>query len=78
MRLLITLFILAVAQLFFNVAEAAPRSAINVSHHKATRKNVTEDMRRKRRPVKATSSRHKTRQPLSHRVKALADRKSVV
>lgn len=67
MRLLITLFILAVAQLFFNVAEAAPRSAINVSHHKATRKNVTEDMRRKRRPVKATSSRHKTRQPLSHR-----------
>ncbi|GAA0501212.1 C40 family peptidase [Tatumella terrea] len=77
MRLLITLFILAVAQLFFNVAEAAPRSAINVSHHKATRKNVTEDMRRKRRPVKATSSRHKTRQPLSHRVKALASHRKL-
>lgn len=69
MRLLITLLLLAFAQLFFNVAEAAPRSAINASHHKVMRKTVTEDHRRKRKPVKATSSRHKTRLPLVHRVR---------
>jgi len=69
MRLLITLFVLAFAQLFFNVAEAAPRSQVNASHHKVARKTVTEDQRRKRKPVKAISSLHKTRQPLTHRVR---------
>ncbi len=78
MRLLITLFILAVAQLFFNVAEASPRTAVNATFHKTTRKAVTEeDARRKRRPIKTTSTRHKARQPLIHRVKHFTSQRKV-
>jgi murein DD-endopeptidase len=55
MRLLITLFILAFAQLFFNVAAASPHAPVNASLQKAEKKNAREDERRKRRPVKTTS-----------------------
>ncbi len=52
MRLLITLFILAFAQLFFNVASASQHAPINASLHNAEKKSAREDERRKRRPVK--------------------------
>ncbi|MCE0490779.1 C40 family peptidase [Pantoea sp. Mb-10] len=55
MRLLITLFILAFAQLFFNVASASPHAPVNVSLHKADKKSAREDERRKRRPLKTTA-----------------------
>jgi murein DD-endopeptidase len=55
MRLLITLFILALAQLFFNVAAASPHAPVNVSSLKAEKKSAREDERRKRRPVKTTT-----------------------
>ncbi|WP_416412613.1 C40 family peptidase [Pantoea sp. App145] len=68
MRLLITLFMLAFAQLFFNVASASPHAPINASLHNAEKKSAREDERRKRRPVKTstkksrlTSSVHKLR-----------------
>ncbi len=77
MRLLITLFILAVAQLFFNVAEASPRTAVNATFHKTTGKAVSEDIRRKRKPVKTTSARHKARQPLIQRVKHFTSHRKV-
>ena len=70
MRLLITLFILAFAQLFFNVASASPHAPVNASLHNAEKKGAREDERRKRRPVKTTakksrlSSVHKTVQKL--------------
>lgn len=55
MRLLITLFILAFAQLFFNVAAASPHAPVNASSLKAEKKSAREDERRKRRPVKTTT-----------------------
>lgn len=55
MRLLITLFILAAAQLFSNVASASPHTPVNASLHKAEKKNAREYERRKRRPVKTAS-----------------------
>lgn len=55
MRLLITLFVLAFVQLFFNVASASPQSPVNVSLHKAEKKSAREDERRKRRPVKSAA-----------------------
>jgi len=55
MRLLITLFILAFAQLFLNVASASPQTPVNASLHKAEKKSAREDERRKRRPVKASA-----------------------
>ena len=55
MRLLITLFILAFAQLFFNVASASQHAPINASLHNAEKKSAREDERRKRRPVKTTA-----------------------
>lgn len=54
MRLLITLFILAFAQLFFNVAAASPHAPVKASLHNAEKKSAREDERRKRRPVKTT------------------------
>ncbi len=57
MRLLITLFMLAFAQLFFNMAHASPHAPINANHHKADSGTpAREDERRKRRPVKANST----------------------
>lgn len=57
MRLLITLFLLAFAQLFFNVAHASPHAPVNASHHKKDAGTpAREDERRKRRPVKASST----------------------
>ena len=57
MRLLITLFMLALAQLFFNVAHASPHAPVNASHHKKDAGTpAREDERRKRRPVKASST----------------------
>ncbi|MFT4274579.1 MAG: C40 family peptidase [Pantoea sp.] len=55
MRLLITLFMLAFAQLFFNVASASPHAPINASLHNAEKKSAREDERRKRRPVKTST-----------------------
>ncbi|MGB9096193.1 C40 family peptidase [Erwinia sp.] len=57
MRLLITLFMLAFAQLFFNMAHASPHAPINANHHKADSATpAREDERRKRRPVKASTT----------------------
>ncbi|RPD98358.1 peptidoglycan endopeptidase [Candidatus Pantoea deserta] len=55
MRLLITLFILAFAQLFLNVASASPQTPVNASLHKEEKKSAREDERRKRRPVKTSA-----------------------
>lgn len=55
MRLIITLFMLAFAQLFFNIAAASPHAPVNVSTHKAEKKSAREDERRKRRVVKTTT-----------------------
>jgi len=55
MRLLITLFILAFAQLFFNVAAASPHTPVNASLQKAEKKSARADERRKKRPVKTTT-----------------------
>lgn len=55
MYLLITLLMLAFAQLFFNVAAASPHAPVNASLHNVEKKSVREDERRKRRPVKHTT-----------------------
>jgi len=55
MRLIITLFILAFAQLFFNIAAASPHVPVNASTHKAEKKSARDDERRKRRPVKTSA-----------------------
>lgn len=55
MRLLITLFMLAVAQLFFNVAHASPQAPVKASQHKIDKKSARDDDRRKRRPLKTAS-----------------------
>ncbi|WP_312240425.1 C40 family peptidase [Pantoea sp.] len=59
MRLLITLFLLAIAQLFSNVASASPQSPVNASLHKAEKKSAREDERRKRRPVKTSAKKNR-------------------
>lgn len=57
MRLLITLFMLAFTQLFFNMAHASPHAPVNADHHKTdTGTPAREDERRKRRSVKASST----------------------
>lgn len=60
MRLLITLFMLAFAQLFFNVAQASPQAPVKASQHKIDKKSAREDERRKRRPLKTTSKKTRT------------------
>lgn len=55
MRLLITLFVLAFAQLMMNVAEASPQAPVNATHHKAEKKLARDDDRRKKRAVKTTT-----------------------
>lgn len=55
MRLIITFFMLAFAQLFFNIAAASPHAPVNVSTHKAEKKSARDDERRKRRPVKTVT-----------------------
>ena len=71
MRLLITLLVLAFAQLFFNMAHASPHAPISANHHKVDSSAASSDERRKRRPVKAAATRKvkeslskKTRQPV--------------
>ncbi|WP_338563313.1 C40 family peptidase [Erwinia sp. E_sp_B04_7] len=57
MRLLITLFMLAFAQLFFNMAHASPHAPVNANHHKADAATpAREDERRKRRTVKTSAT----------------------
>lgn len=70
MRSFITLFMLAIAQLFFNMAHASPQAPVNADRHKADRSIAREDERRKRRPVKASPTKKhkeppvkKTKQP---------------
>lgn len=70
MRLLITLFMLAFAQLFFTIAHASPHAPVNANHHKSEAGTpVREDERRKRRPVKASTTK---------KVKASTSKKSRV
>ncbi len=66
MRLLISLLMLAFAQLLFNVAHASPHKPVNVTQqkHKAERIVAREDDRRKRRPVKNHSGK-KVKEPLN-------------
>lgn len=68
MRLLITLITLALAQLFLNVAHASPHAPVNASQHKADRSAARDDERRKRRPVKAATTK-KVKEPLVKKVK---------
>lgn len=68
MRLLITLFILAFTQLFFNMAHASPHTPINANQQKAERNTARVDDRRKRRPVKASSTK-KVKEPVSKKAK---------
>lgn len=70
MRLFITLFLLAFAQLFFNMAHASPHTPVNANQLKADRNSAREDERRKRRAVKSSSTKKvkaspikKTKQP---------------
>lgn len=71
MRLLITLFILAFTQLFFNMAHASPHTPINANQQKADSNTARVDDRRKRRPVKATSTK-KVKEPVSKKAKVVA------
>lgn len=73
MRLLITLFILAFAQLFLNVASASPQAPVNASLHKAEKKSAREDERRKRRPVKTSAK--KSRLPTAQKTKVKKQQK---
>ncbi|MBV4366543.1 C40 family peptidase [Erwiniaceae bacterium CMYE1] len=58
MRLLITLLMLAFAQLFMTMAHASPHAAVKADHHKANSPTpAREDDRRKRRPIKTTATR---------------------
>jgi len=58
MRLLITLIMLATAQLFLTMAHASPRTPVNANHHKVDSNTVArDDQRRKRRPVKTSATR---------------------
>jgi len=75
MRLLITLFILAFTQLFFNMAHASPHAPINANQQKADRTTAREDDRRKRRPVKSASTK-KVKEPVSKKTKETAKKTS--
>lgn len=68
MRLLITLFILAFTQMFFNMAHASPHTPINANQQKADSNTARVDDRRKRRPVKAASTK-KVKEPVSKKAK---------
>lgn len=70
MRLLITLLILAFTQLFFNMAHASPHTPINANQQKADSNTARADDRRKRRPVKATSTK-KVKEPVSKKAKVM-------
>lgn len=74
MRLIITLFMLAFAQLFFNIASASPQAPVNVSSHKAEKKSAREDERRKRRPLKTSAK--KTRVSPVQKLKLKKQKKS--
>ncbi|MFK8259278.1 C40 family peptidase [Erwinia sp. AnSW2-5] len=75
MRLLITLFILAFTQLFFNMAHASPHTPINAKQQKADSNTARVDDRRKRRPVKATSTK-KIKEPASKKAKEIVKKES--
>jgi len=70
MRLLITLFILAFAQLFFNVAAASPHKPVSASLHKAEKKSARDDERRKRRPVKTLAKKSRPTPTPAQKVKS--------
>ncbi|MGY4564530.1 murein DD-endopeptidase [Erwinia sp. TECH1] len=68
MRLLITLLMLAFAQLFMSVAHASPHAAVKADHHKADSATpAREDDRRKRRPVKTSTRKVKEASPTKSR-----------
>lgn len=69
MRLLFTLFVLAIAQLLFNVAAASPQAPVSASLPKAEKKSARADDRRKRRPVKITEKKSRLVPVLKSRLK---------
>jgi murein DD-endopeptidase len=69
MRLLITLFILAFAQLFFNVAQASPQAPVKASQHKVDKKSARDDDRRKRRPLKTTAKKSRPTTVVKNKIK---------
>ena len=75
MRLLITLLILAFTQLFFNMAHASPHTPINANQQKADSNTARVDDRRKRRPVKATSTK-KVKEPVSKKAKVITKKET--
>ncbi len=77
LRLIITLSMLALAQLFFNVAHASPHAPVNANQHKVDRNTPRDDERRKRRPVKASSTK-KVKEPVVKKNKEIALKKSKV
>lgn len=60
MRLLITLCVLALTQLMFNVVEATPRSHLHLTAHRAEKKSTIDENRRKPKLVKTSSHKHKS------------------
>ena len=72
MRLLITLLMLAFAQLFMSMAHASPHAAVKADHHKADSATpAREDDRRKRRPVKTATRKVKETTPKKTRAPAV-------
>ena len=69
MRLLITLFMLAFAQLFFNVAQASPQAPVKASQHKVEKQSARDNDRRKRRPLKNTSKRTRSADVEKNKIK---------
>lgn len=65
MRLIFTLLVLVFSQFFFNVAEAAPSKTAHATSHKTLKKNIANDSRRKKKPLKAAN--HRTKQPLARK-----------
>lgn len=77
LRLIITLSMLAFAQLFFNMAHASPHAPVNANQHKVDHNTAGEDDRRKRRPVKAAATK-KVKEPLVKKTKEPALKKTKV
>lgn len=73
MRLLITLIMLATAQLFLNMAHASPHTPVNANHHKVdSNTSAREDERRKRKPLKTSSSKVKETSNKKSRLSAVS------
>ncbi|MCU5772241.1 C40 family peptidase [Erwiniaceae bacterium BAC15a-03b] len=67
MRLFITLFMLAFAQLFFNMAHASPQAPVSANQQKVEKKSARSDERRKKRQLKTPTK--KTRLTAAQKLK---------